>query len=141
MRGKITKTRVDALRPGDVLADSEVKGFVVRRLPSGAISYGLRYRVAGRQRSLALGLHGRITPHGARKLAKKKAGEVADDRDPARERQAEQAQAKAASPLCPPRLTHLDCRACLLRRIVTSCSPTKPLRRSAQASQRAATHG
>jgi len=51
------------------------------------------------------------------------------------------AQAKAASPLCPPRLTHLDCRACLLRRIVTSCSPTKPLRRSAQASQRAATHG
>ena len=59
MQAKITKTAVDALKPGDMLADSEVKGFVVRRLPSGFVTYGLRYRANGKQRWLALGLHGR----------------------------------------------------------------------------------
>ena len=83
MRAKITKAAVDALQPGDVLADTEVKGFVARRLPSGVVTYGLRYRVAGRQRWLALGIHGRITPDKARKLAKQRTGEVAADRDPA----------------------------------------------------------
>ena len=60
MRSKITKTTVDALRPGGIMADTEVKGFVARRLPSGVVTYGLRYRVAGKQRWLALGVHGRI---------------------------------------------------------------------------------
>jgi integrase len=98
MRAKITKTTVDALRPGDMLADTEVKGFVVRRLESGVITYGLRYRAAGRQRWLALGLHGRheITAEKARRLAKKRAGEVADDRDPAGERQVERERTVAA---------------------------------------------
>ena len=59
MRGKISKATVDALQPGDVLADAEVRGFVVRRLPSGVVTYGLRYRSGGRQRWLSLGLHGR----------------------------------------------------------------------------------
>lgn len=62
MRGKITKAAVDALRLGDILTDTEIKGFVARRLPSGIISYGLRYRAAGKQRWLGIGLHGRITP-------------------------------------------------------------------------------
>ena len=97
MQGKITKAAVDALEVGDFLADTEVKGFVARRLPSGVITYGLRYRVAGRQRWLALGLHGRVTPDKARRLAKKGAGEVAENRDPAGERVAEEAKAKAAS--------------------------------------------
>ena len=92
MQGKITKSAVDVLKPGQTLADSEVKGFVARRLPSGVISYGLRYRAGGNQRWLALGLHGRITPDAARRLAKKAAGEVADCRDPNSERQAERAK-------------------------------------------------
>jgi integrase len=96
MRGKITKAAVDALKPGGILADSEVKGFVARRLPSGVITYGLRYRVAGKQRWLALGQHGRLTPDKARKVAKKRVGEVADDRDPAAEREAEREKAKAS---------------------------------------------
>ena len=58
VRGKITKATVDALKPGEILADTEVKGFVARRLPSGVATYGLRYRVAGKQRWLTLGLHG-----------------------------------------------------------------------------------
>ena len=88
MQGKITKSAVDVLKPGQTLADSEVKGFVARRLLSGIISYSLRYRAGGNQRWLALGLHGRITPDGARRLAKKAAGEVADCRDPNAERHA-----------------------------------------------------
>jgi integrase len=93
MRGKITKAAIYGLQPGAMLADTEVKGFVARRLPSGVVTYGLRYRVAGRQRWLALGIHGRITPDKARKLAKQRMGEVAHDRDPAAERQAARANA------------------------------------------------
>jgi integrase len=94
VRSKISKSTVDALTPGDILADIEVKGFVARCLPSGAVTYGLRYRAAGKQRWLALGLHGRVTPDQARKAAKKRVGEVADDRDPAREHAEERARAK-----------------------------------------------
>ena len=97
MRSKITKRSVDAMKPGDVLADQEIKGFVARRLASGVVTYGLRYRVAGVQRWHALGLHGRITPDGARRLAKKRAGQVADGRDPGRERAAERAKAQVHS--------------------------------------------
>jgi integrase len=87
MQGKIIKTAVDALKPGDVLADTDIKGFVARCLPSGRVQYGFRYRnAAGRQRWHAVGLHGNITPDGARQLAKKRAGEVADQRDPVQER-------------------------------------------------------
>jgi integrase len=85
VRGKITKRAVDALRAGDILADEEVRGFVVRCLPSRVVTYGLRYRAAGKQRWLALGLHGKLTPEQARDLAKQRAGEVAGGRDPAAE--------------------------------------------------------
>jgi integrase len=87
MKAKITKRTVDALAAGDFIADAEVKGFVVRRLVSGTTTYGYRFRNrAGKQRWLPLGLHGQITPDQARILAKKRAGEVADARDPAAER-------------------------------------------------------
>jgi integrase len=92
-----TKAAIDALPKGQVLADKDVRGFVARRLPSGVVTYGLRYRVAGRQRWLALGIHGRITPDKARKLAMQRMGEVADDRDPAAERQAARAKAIEAN--------------------------------------------
>jgi integrase len=97
LRGKITKRAVDALKPGAMLADVEIKGFVARKLPSGLVSYGLRYRVAGKQRWLSLGLHGRLTPEGARRFAKIRAGEIADDRDPVAEREAEHTEIAAPS--------------------------------------------
>ena len=69
------------------MSDSEIRGFVARRLPSGTVTYGYRYRDrGGRQRWLPLGLHGSITPDQARELAKQRAGEVAGGRDPAVER-------------------------------------------------------
>ena len=96
MLGHISKSNVNDLRPGQLLADDEIKGFVARCLPSGAITYGLRYSVNGQQRWLGLGLHGRITPDQARKLAQQRAGEVAADRDPAAERKIERARAEHA---------------------------------------------
>ncbi len=98
MRVKITKREVDALKPGCIVADDEVRGFVARRLPSGAVTYGFRYRdkKSGRQRWIGLGLHGSITPDQARNLAKKRAGEVADARDPAAELEATRAEAVKA---------------------------------------------
>ena len=97
MRMRITKRVVDAMRPGDFLADDEVRNFVARCLPSGAVTYGLRYRIAGEQRWLALGLHGNVTPATARKLARKRSGEVADDRDPATERKVKREKAAVAT--------------------------------------------
>ena len=95
MKAKITKRRVENLKPGQIVVDDEIKGFVARRLGSGAITYGFRYRDRGtsKQRWLGLGLHGSITADQARLIAKKRAGEVADARDPVAEREATRAAA------------------------------------------------
>ncbi|WP_374634375.1 tyrosine-type recombinase/integrase [Ferrovibrio sp.] len=94
VRAPITKRAVDGMKPGDRLVDADVRGFVARCLPSGVVTYGLRYRdrATGKQRWLALGLHGQITPEEARRLAKQHAGAVAAARDP----QAERQEARAA---------------------------------------------
>jgi integrase len=98
MKAKITKRRVDAMRAGAILADDEIKGFVARRLGSGVVTYGFRYRdkSTGRQRWIGLGLHGSITADEARDFAKKRAGEVADKRDPVAEREVSRAEAAKA---------------------------------------------
>ena len=99
MREKISKRTIDALPRGANLADTEVKGFTARRLPSGVVTYGFRYRhkTTRSARWLALGLHGNITPDEARALAKKHAGAVASERDPAAERKIQRAKAKSAA--------------------------------------------
>ncbi|MBR1145092.1 site-specific integrase [Bradyrhizobium sp. AUGA SZCCT0431] len=95
MQGKITKRKVDTLEAGQVLHDQEIKGFVARCLNSGAVTYGYRYRDkgTGKQRWLGLGLHGSITADEARDLAKKRAGDVADHRDPVAELEEKRAAA------------------------------------------------
>lgn len=95
MQVKIVKTKVDRLQPGEILYDTEIKGFVARSLPSGKITYGYRYRnAAGQSKWLGLGLHGSITADEARTLAKKRAGEVADLRDPVTEQEQARSEAK-----------------------------------------------
>ena len=96
MAAKITKRAVDELKAGGRIADSEIRGFLVRRLDSGAASYAYRYRVKGTnlQRLISLGMHGVITADQARNLAKKRAGEVADGGDPKGEREETRAEAK-----------------------------------------------
>jgi integrase len=100
---KINKTLVMKLAQGEledgralkIVADDQIKGFVARRLGSGQVAYGFRYRdkKTGKQRWLSLGLHGNITADEARSLAKKRAGEVADQRDPAAEHKAAREEA------------------------------------------------
>jgi integrase len=90
-RVHISKRVIDGLTAGEIAYDDEVIGFVARKLPSGATSYGYRYRTNGKQRWLGLGLHGSITPDEARKLAKRRAGEVAAERDPVAEREEKRA--------------------------------------------------
>ena len=97
MQGKISKRSVDALQGGQILYDSEIKGFVARCLTSGTRTYGYRYRNAGgASRWAALGIHGSITADEARGLAKKRAGEVADQRDPVAEQEAKRDAAASA---------------------------------------------
>jgi hypothetical protein len=70
--GKITKTAVDHLGPGEVLWDTEVKGFGIRRHATEAKHYVLRYRFNGRQTFKKIGRHGSpFTPDSARKEAKR----------------------------------------------------------------------
>ena len=87
MRRRISKSAVDTLQPGESIADHNPVGFVARRLPSGAVTYGFRYRDrrSGRQRWIGLGLHGAVTPDQARKKALRLAGEVRDGCDPVAE--------------------------------------------------------
>jgi integrase len=88
MRARISKRTVERLRPGHSIADLDVRGFSARCLPSGAISYDLRYRTTtGERRRLSLGIHGAVTPDQARAIAEKRLDDLAKDRDPAVERQ------------------------------------------------------
>jgi integrase len=85
---KISKTTVEKLNSGESLYDEQVKGFVVRCLDSGVLTYGFRYRnTGGTSRWMSLGLHGSITAEQARGFAKERAGQVAAGRDPVDEAQ------------------------------------------------------
>lgn len=94
MKKSITKRAVDALKPGEYIADTEVLGFVVRRLPSGRLTYGYRYVKDGKRRWIGLGVG--VAPDAARKAALKHAGNVAGDGDPLPEREARRIEAMAA---------------------------------------------
>ncbi len=55
---RIGVAQVNALKPGEVLRDTEVKGFGVRRRDGVVPSYFLQTRVKGRLRWLTIGKHG-----------------------------------------------------------------------------------
>jgi integrase len=85
VRVTINKTSVEELSVGARIVDNKIDGFLARRLPSGAVIYGFRYRPRGKpQRWVSLGVHGRghVTADGARREAKKLAGRVAGGQDP-----------------------------------------------------------
>jgi integrase len=89
MRIRLTKTSVEATRPGarDTYAwDDRVGGFGVKTTPKGARIYILKYRAGGEQRWLTLGRHGEITTEQARDRAIKHRAAIADGADPARQR-------------------------------------------------------
>lgn len=90
---KLTKRVIDALplKPAkETFAwDSELRGFGVRVQPSGMATYFVYYRTTdGRQRKLALGRVGVLTPEEARKFARACLAEVAGGADPSATRSA-----------------------------------------------------
>ncbi|QQS10733.1 MAG: site-specific integrase [Rhodospirillales bacterium] len=105
MSDRLTKRSIDAARPGPrevVLWDGEIRGFGLRIRPSGVRSFVYVYRPGGGRaspkRRVTIGSHGEITLEDARLKAKKLAGDVAHDRDPAKEKRAKRrAKASAAA--------------------------------------------
>lgn len=90
MRDKITKRKVDALKPdsaADVfLWDTEAKGFGVRVKPSGSRSFVLSYYAPGvhqKRRRLTIGSYGPLTVEEARKKALELLARIANGEDPA----------------------------------------------------------
>jgi integrase len=101
IKDKITKTAVDRLQAGELIRDTKIDGFVARKLPSGSVSYGYRYRdkTTGKERWMALGVHGAkgVTAETARELALAHQGAVVKEKDPQAVRQyARRAAAEAA---------------------------------------------
>jgi integrase len=80
---KITKAAVDRLFPGDMIWDSEIRGFGVRCQRRDRV-YVVKYRSQSRQRWYTIGKHGSPwTPDLARREAKRILGLVAEGKDPA----------------------------------------------------------
>ncbi len=80
---RITTRTVDALMPGGLVWDADVKGFAIRCQRKARV-YVLKYRSAGRQRWYSIGRHGAPwTPEMARKEATRLLGLVAEGKDPA----------------------------------------------------------
>ncbi|WBL33078.1 tyrosine-type recombinase/integrase [Sinirhodobacter sp. HNIBRBA609] len=85
---KLNKRTIDALKPEGqdyFVWDSQIAGFGVRVMPSGAKTYQAQYRKGGRTRRVSLGRHGKITVDEARRLAKDVMGQVAMGENPAEE--------------------------------------------------------
>jgi integrase len=84
MQRRISKTAVDRLRPGEIIADANPTGFVARRLASGVLTYGYRYRhkATGKQHWIGLGLGTELAPDQARHRALKLAALVKDGGTP-----------------------------------------------------------
>ena len=75
---RLSKRLVDALKPGEILFDTTVKGFLVRRQQRYAV-YGLKARINGRQRWLSIGQHGAPwTVETAREEAQRLWGQIRD---------------------------------------------------------------
>lgn len=83
---KLTKRTVDSLYPKAkdyFVWDTQIAGFGIRIMPSGAKTYQAQYRKGGRTRRVSVGRHGKITVDEARKLAKEVMGQVAKGENPA----------------------------------------------------------
>jgi len=87
---KLTKRVVEGVSKGEVIWDSEVKGFGARRQRTDAVFYLLRYRLNGKQSFYSIGRHGSPwTTDEARTQAKRLLGQIASGVDPLAERKAQ----------------------------------------------------
>ena len=82
---KLTKSIVDALASGQMIWDTALSGFGVRR-QTKIPHYLVRYRFGGRQRFVTIGKHGSPwTVETARRKAKELLGQIAGERSASRE--------------------------------------------------------
>lgn len=81
MRAKITLQSVKALKAGEEIFDTEMKGFQVRR-QQDAIVYSVRRKCQGRNVRHVVGEHGAWTPDKARKHAERLLRELGVGNDP-----------------------------------------------------------
>jgi len=85
MKKKLTQVTVRALKPTAKpfeVVDTEIKGFLLRVQPSGAMTYYLSYRNKEHKRSrYKIGSSGNLSPVQARDIAERLAGKVANNED------------------------------------------------------------
>ena len=86
---KLTDLTVRSIQTEGTFADSVVPGLQLRVRASGAKSWSLRYRKAGRRRRVTLGSYPKLGLAVARKAARSMIGEVAGGGDPAAEKKKE----------------------------------------------------
>jgi integrase len=87
-KAKITTRTVDALKPGEIVWDTQLAGFGVRRQRRDRV-FVLKTRVGARQRWFTIGKHGTWTVDKARREARAILGEIDRGRDPATKRDTE----------------------------------------------------
>jgi len=100
---RITKSFVDKVEPPrvpenakqaqDFYRDSAITGFGLRVMNTGAKSFIVEKRIAGKVKRITLGRYGNLTVEQARKEAMKLLGEVAGGKDPVGEKQTAKFQA------------------------------------------------
>ena len=86
----LTDPQVRSLVPGDAiveLRDGELRGLILRVLPSGRKQFTLRYRTKGKQKRLLLGEYPGLSLAKARKQARQKLTAIDGGADPSAERQ------------------------------------------------------
>ncbi len=104
IKAKITKRLIDSLKPvpdEDLFVwDTELRRYALRMKPSGAASYLILYRAAGRrQRMHTFARVGTITPEEAKAKARRLLAEVDDGGDPG-QRRAEDGMAITVAEVC-----------------------------------------
>ena len=97
MAEQLTDLKLKNLRPATArkeIPDGKISGLYFVLQPSGARSWALRYRAAGRPAKLTIGAYPAIDLAAARRLAQKALGEVAEGKDPAANKQAARVAAR-----------------------------------------------
>jgi len=93
---KLTKTVVANLQPASKpydARDADLTGLLLRVHPTGRKVWYFEYRLHGRRTRAQLGVHPGLSPDGARVLAKKSVGKLAEGIDIQKEREQEQQRA------------------------------------------------
>ncbi len=107
----LTKTKVERLRPKAStypVPDAGVRGLALQVTPAGGKSWVLRFRLAGRQKTLTLGRWPDLTVELARKAAQKAMGKVREGENPLDKRRADRVATTVAQMVERFATEHLD---------------------------------